>query len=35
MGNLLRMVLDVFGETVSVKTYDGISMWTSEGYWRF
>ena len=34
-GNPLRMVLDALGETVPVKTYDGISMWTPEGHWRF
>ena len=34
-GNPLRMVFDALGETVPVKTYDGISMWTPEGHWRF
>jgi len=34
-GNPLRMVFDALGEEVPVKTYDGISMWTPEGHWRF
>ena len=34
-GNPLRMVFDALGETMPVETYDGISMWTEEGHWRF
>ena len=34
-GNPLRMVFDALNETMPVRTYDGISMWTPEGHWRF
>ena len=34
-GNHLRMVFDALGEEMPVKTYDGISLWTEEGHWRF
>ena len=34
-GNPLRMVFDALGEEMPVETYDGISMWTEEGHWRF
>ena len=34
-GNPLRMVFDALGEEMPVKTYDGISLWTEEGHWRF
>ena len=34
-GNPLRMVFDALDETMPARTYDGISMWTPEGHWRF
>ena len=34
-GNPLRMVFDALDEEMPCETYDGISMWTTEGHWRF
>lgn len=34
-GNPLRMIFDALDEEMPVETYDGISMWTTEGHWRF
>ena len=31
----LRMVFDALDEEMPCETYDGISMWTTEGHWRF
>jgi hypothetical protein len=33
--NPLRMIFDVLGEDVPVKTYTGLGYWTPTGYWRF
>jgi hypothetical protein len=33
--NPLRMIFDVLGETMPVKTYTGLGYWTPTGYWRF
>lgn len=33
--NPLRLVFDILGEELPVKTYTGLGYWTPEGYWRF
>ncbi|OEU14172.1 hypothetical protein FRACYDRAFT_240703 [Fragilariopsis cylindrus CCMP1102] len=33
--NPLRMVFDILEESMPVKTYKGLGLWTPEGYWRF
>jgi hypothetical protein len=33
--NPLRMIFDVLGEKMPVKTYTGLGYWTPTGYWRF
>lgn len=33
--NPLRMIFDMLGETMPVKTYTGLGYWTPTGYWRF
>jgi phytoene dehydrogenase-like protein len=33
--NPLRIVFDILGEEMPVKTYTGLGYWTPEGYWRF
>jgi phytoene dehydrogenase-like protein len=33
--NPLRIVFDILGEKMPVKTYTGIGYWTPQGYWRF
>jgi phytoene dehydrogenase-like protein len=33
--NPLRMIFDLLGETMPVKTYTGLGYWTPTGYWRF
>jgi hypothetical protein len=33
--NPLRMIFDLLGEEMPVKTYTGLGYWTPTGYWRF
>jgi hypothetical protein len=33
--NPLRMIFDLLGEKMPVKTYTGLGYWTPTGYWRF
>ena len=33
--NPLRIVMDILGEQMPVKTYTGLGYWTPQGYWRF
>ena len=33
--NPLRIVFDILGEEMPVKTYTGLGYWTPQGYWRF
>lgn len=33
--NPLRMIFDMLGEQMPVKTYTGLGYWTPTGYWRF
>jgi NAD(P)-binding Rossmann-like domain len=33
--NPLRMIFDMLGEEMPVKTYTGLGYWTPTGYWRF
>jgi hypothetical protein len=33
--NPLRMIFDLIGEKMPVKTYTGLGYWTPTGYWRF
>jgi NAD(P)-binding Rossmann-like domain len=33
--NPLRMIFDLLGEEMPVKTYTGLGYWTPSGYWRF
>jgi hypothetical protein len=33
--NPLRMIFDILGEEMPVKTYTGLGYWTPTGYWRF
>jgi len=33
--NPLRILMDMLGEQMPVKTYTGLGYWTPEGYWRF
>jgi hypothetical protein len=33
--NPLRMIFDMLGEEMPVKTYTGLGYWTPSGYWRF
>jgi hypothetical protein len=33
--NPLRMIFDMLGEKMPVKTYTGLGYWTPTGYWRF
>ncbi|GKY94206.1 hypothetical protein MPSEU_000386600 [Mayamaea pseudoterrestris] len=33
--NPLRMIFDILGEKMPVKTYTGLGYWTPTGYWRF
>lgn len=33
--NPLRMIFDLLGEQMPVKTYTGLGYWTPSGYWRF
>jgi hypothetical protein len=33
--NPLRMIFDMLGEEMAVKTYTGLGYWTPTGYWRF
>ena len=33
--NPLRILMDMLGEEMPVKTYTGLGYWTPEGYWRF
>ena len=33
--NPLRIVFDILGEEMPVKTYTGLGYWTPSGYWRF
>jgi len=33
--NPLRIIFDILGEKMPVKTYTGLGYWTPSGYWRF
>jgi len=33
--NPLRMIIDILGEDLPAKTYNGIGYWTPEGFWKF